>query len=274
MRVEVFSDHGGQQLQHTQERLRTAQAEVTVRQTSYHEAQDDLRSTRRAKPAWKRLLAVSTPAERAATAHVKGSWLEILHADQSRQAIHHRAHRQAAGIYGEDVLAWALSVLPDDWVMLRGYRNRRGETDHVLVGPNGVWVVEVKRRRVRLHVVGEQWWYEKLDARGRAVETEWAHDGGGRTWGRQAAEVASDLEAWLRRNGHEISIQTAVMLMHEKALLGRCEDVAVSLIGTHPEQLLRALANEPPRLTNDDREDIVELIRRDHRFHEKRRLLA
>jgi Holliday junction resolvase-like predicted endonuclease len=46
-------------------------------------------------------------------------------------------------------------VLDDAWVMIRGYRNRRGETDHVLVGPGGVWAVEVKRRRIRLHATGE-----------------------------------------------------------------------------------------------------------------------
>jgi hypothetical protein len=49
-----------------------------------------------------------------------------------------------------------LSTLSNDWVLLRGYRNRRGETDPVLVGPAGVWAIEVKRRRVLLHAVGDQ----------------------------------------------------------------------------------------------------------------------
>lgn len=36
---------------------------------------------------------------------------------------HGRRQQQAAGVWGEDKLAGALSVLPDEWVMLRGYRN-------------------------------------------------------------------------------------------------------------------------------------------------------
>ncbi len=91
----------------------------------------------------------------------------------------------AAGVLGQDPLTAALGVLPDDWVMLRGYRNRRGGTDHVLVGPHGIWAVEVERRRIRLHAVGDQWWWERLDAGGHSVETGRAVDPAGRAWPRQ-----------------------------------------------------------------------------------------
>src|SRR5689334_9425723 len=79
---------------------------------------------------------------------------------------------------------------PADRVPQRVADRRRNVTqvsDHVLVGPTGVSAVEVKRRRIRLHVVGEEWWFEKLSSRGNAVDTALAVDGGGRSWARQVA---------------------------------------------------------------------------------------
>ncbi|MCE7007360.1 NERD domain-containing protein [Kibdelosporangium philippinense] len=151
--------------------------------------------------------------QRDAAARVHGAWHEVRRADARAQQIYGRRQQQAFGILGEDELAWALSVLPDDWVLLRGYRNRCGETDQVLVGPSGIWVIEVKYRRVRLNIDGDEWWYEKLDHRGSVVGVERAIDGGRRSWARQVNDVAFDLAAWLTRNRYEVPIYTAVMLM-------------------------------------------------------------
>jgi hypothetical protein len=172
------------------------------------------------------------------------------------------------GVLGADTLTAALGVLPDEWVMLRGYRNRRGETDHVLVGPHGIWVVEVKRRRIRLHAVGDQWWWEKLDARGHSVETGRAVDGGGRSWARQVNDVADDLAAWLGRNRQDVPVRTAVVLMHAQAQLGRCQDPTVTLVGTHPTHLLDAVARYATPLAAVE---VADLVRRDHAFHQHRR---
>ena len=41
-----------------------------------------------------------------------------------------------AGIEGEQLVASGLGrVLDDEWTLIRGYRNRRGEIDHLLLGP-------------------------------------------------------------------------------------------------------------------------------------------
>ena len=128
--------------------------------------------------------------------------------------------------------------------------------------------MEVKRRRIRLHAVGDHWWWEKLDARGRSVETGRAVDGGGRTWARQVNDVAEDLAAWLRRNRHDVPVRTAVVLMHEQAHLGRCQDPTVSLVGTHPTHLLDAVARYATPVAAPE---VAELVRRDHAFHQRRR---
>lgn len=271
MRVEVLSDHGSQQLQHSTRRLQTAESDLAAWQRGYQHAAAELRTARRTKSFWRRLFSVSTEPERAAQARTQQAWQQVLRADQGRQQIQHRIAQQRAGVQGEEILVCGLSRLSDDWLMLRGYRNLRGETDHILVGPLGVWAVEVKRRRIRLNVLGDRWWYEKFDSWGNVVETNWAVDGGGRNWGRQVSEVAGDLAAWLARRGHQVPVRTAVLLLHEHARLGRCQDLTVDLLGTCPAQLLDAVADRSSPLSPHECEEIARLIRRDHHFHNRRR---
>ena len=52
-----------------------------------------------------------------------------------------------AGIEGEQLVAAGLGrVLDDDWTLIRGYRNRAGEIDHLLLGPRGLIAIEGKHR--------------------------------------------------------------------------------------------------------------------------------
>ncbi|GAA5179215.1 hypothetical protein GCM10023322_08530 [Rugosimonospora acidiphila] len=271
MRVEYLSDHGGQQLQQAEQQLHGAQAAFVEWHGAYAEAASALKATRRAKPLWKRLLSVRTPEERDALARSEQARQQASFAQSGVQQLSHRVEQRAAGVRGEDALAWGLSGLPDAWVMLRGYRNRRGEADHVLVGPQGVWVIEVKLRRVRLHVNGDEWRYEKLDRWGNPVESGWATDRSGRSWARQASDVAEDLAAWLHRNHHVLPVRSAVMLMHEDAQLGRCDDLAIDFVATQPGLLLQEMWRRATPLTAQACEDIVALIRRDHQFHNRRR---
>jgi hypothetical protein len=172
------------------------------------------------------------------------------------------------GFEQQDAVARELSSLPDSWMLLRGYRNRRGGVDAVLVGPSGVWAVAVKRRPVRLHAIGDDWWYENTDRCGNVVESGWATDGGRRSWPRQVNEVAADLAGWLRRNGQQVSIRTAVLLIHESAAIGQREQLTVSLVTTDPQQLLTQIEAQRERLSAEARRRIVDLIRRDHQSYE------
>jgi hypothetical protein len=271
VRVEVLSDHGGEQLRRTTQRLTDADAQVAAQEVRYRQAWADLEAARRDKSLWRRVLSRSSPTERAALERVRGEWAGVARAGAGRQRIHGRTRQQAAGVEGEDALVRELAVLSDDWLMLRGYHNRRGETDHVLIGPRGIWAVEVKRRRVRLYVVGDRWWFERTDRRGKLVGTAWAVDGGGRTWGRQVGDVAADLAAWLARNGYAVPVHTAVMLMHELAVVARCERPDVDLVSARPDRLLTAIHVQPAALGSDTRAAVAELVRRDHRHHARRR---
>ena len=76
----------------------------------------------------------------------------------------------AAGAAGEQLVAGQLGqALGDKWTLLRGYRNRRGEIDHLLLGPRGRFAIEVKNQNVRIDCHGDQWWSAKYDKYGNQV---------------------------------------------------------------------------------------------------------
>jgi hypothetical protein len=271
MRVEILSDHGSEQLHRTGRNLQAAGRDLQAWQRSHHIAVAELRSARRRKTWWRRVFGVFTTSERDALARAQATRQQVERAQEAIRHLGGRAQQQVAGAQGEESLTRAMSVLSGDWLDLRGYRNRKGETDHLFIGPTGVWAVEVKRQRVRINAVGDQWRYDKLDAWGNTVATGPAVDRGGRSWARQVTDVADDLGVWLARNGHHIRIHTAVMIMHHQAIVGRCERLTVDLLSTHPVHLLDALRTPATTLPSGTRADIERLVRRDHQHHEKRR---
>ncbi|TQS43368.1 nuclease-related domain-containing protein [Cryptosporangium phraense] len=271
MRVEVLSDHGGEQLDRTRIRLEAAAAAAAQWEEVRRQADADRHNARRRKPLWKRVFAVSTPDERAARAAELQAEGQTVRAHHEWHSANRQAQQQAAGNLGEDRVASALSALPDEWTLLRGYRNRRGETDGVLVGPHGIWAIEAKFRNVHLHVDGEHWWYDKYDRYGNVVERASAVDGGGRTWAEQVNAVAGDLRQWLRRNHVEAPVRTAVVLTHDRSVIAHCVRPTVDLVTNDPTHLLAAIQDDRIRLSEAVRSRAVQLILRDHRHHEKRR---
>jgi hypothetical protein len=268
----VLSDHAGEQLQASEQQLNDAAANHAAWQDYYARTNGELDAARRSKPLWRRVLSISTPDERTAQQRAEDARNNVERAEYGVQQAYTQVQQRGAGVYGEELLAWHLSGLPDEWTLLHGYRNRRGETDHVLVGPAGIWAIEVKRRRGLLHAVGDRWWLQRTSTQGHVYESEWAVDGGGRNWSRQVGEIAQDLSAWLTRQGHPVPVRTAVMLMHEQAQLAECTDPGVDFVGTDTRQLLDAIMRRyATPLTTDACENIVRLVERDHNYHARRR---
>jgi len=76
-----------------------------------------------------------------------------------------------AGIAGENLVAAELGrLLGDSWTLFRGYRNRRGEIDHLLLGPRGLFAIEVKNLNATVHIDGDRWRADKYDRYGNLVE--------------------------------------------------------------------------------------------------------
>ncbi len=176
-----------------------------------------------------------------------------------------------AGIEGEQLVASGLGhVLNDEWTLIRGYRNKRGEIDHLLLGPRGLIAIEGKHRNALVHCAGDHWWFTKFDKYGKAVERGEMTDNRGRSPSQQVNEPASDLESFLRTRGHPVAIQRVVLLTHPRSRLGNCVRPTVH-VATTTGQVIGILDDSTATLSEPERAQVERLIIRDHRFHDSKR---
>jgi nuclease-like protein len=179
--------------------------------------------------------------------------------------------RLAAGVAGEQQVVRDLGqALGDDWVLLRGYCNRRGEIDHLLIGPPGLVAIESKHLNATVHCDGDSWRFEKFDRFGNLVALGSISDRGGRSPSVQLNEPADLLEQFLRTRGVTTSILRVVLLTHPSSRRGTCKHPSVH-VATSALTLARQLGDMPPVLGAAQRARLEELIARDHRYHEARR---
>ena len=178
----------------------------------------------------------------------------------------------AAGVAGESFVAGELGrALDDGWTLLRGYRNRRGEIDLVLIGPRGLFAIEVKNQNGRIDCHGDQWWSARYDKYGNQVETRREmSDRRGRSPSVQVNEPATLLEGFLAARGHPVTIGRVVALVHPRSQLGRCTRPTVEIC-TSVRELLRMLDASPVSVPPSERAALEQLIIRDHRFHAQHR---
>jgi len=177
----------------------------------------------------------------------------------------------AAGRAGEQLVATELgAVLSDDWVLFRGYRNARGEIDHLLAGPRGVFAVEVKYHNATVYISGDDWQFDKFDRWGNRVEHGRIEDRTGRSPSVQLNEPADQLEKFLRSRGQQVRITRIVILNHPRSRIGgqRGATVRVATSSRHIIDLVRQSRLE---LSDGQVMQIASLIERDHRFHDGRR---
>jgi hypothetical protein len=178
----------------------------------------------------------------------------------------------AAGAAGESFVAGELGrALGDEWTLLRGYRNRRGEIDLVLLGPRGLFAIEVKNQNGRIDCSGDQWWSTRYDKYGNLVGARREmSDRRGRSPSVQLDEPASLLEDFLASRGHPVPIGRVVALVHPRARLGRCTRPSVEIC-TSAGALVKIVNGSPVTVTPAERAALERLIVRDHRFHTQRR---
>ena len=177
-----------------------------------------------------------------------------------------------AGIAGEQQVAAELGrALDDDWTLLRGYRNRRGEIDHLLIGPAGLFAIEVKNLNATVHVDGDRWRADKYDNYGNLVEQRPVADRKGRSPSEQLNEPADDLERFLHQRGQPVTVQRMVILAHRRSRIGDRRHPTV-LVGTSTDDLLTLIGDSPGRpLAPQRRSEIQRLIQHDHALHDKQR---
>jgi Nuclease-related domain len=272
VRVVELSDHPGDLLRAARQsrtagqgperrRLEATQARHEERVSAARRARDTARAQHR-WGAWLRgVLAVRRARRQAPAAPLPGGGGPVPDREASL----------AAGVEGERLAAAGLGrALGDEWTLLRGYRNRRGEIDLVLVGPRGLFAIEVKYYNGTVSCDGDRWWVDRYDRSGRPTGREAMADARGRSPSTQLTDPARLLEQFLRSRGHQVPVQCIVLLTHASARLGRCTRPAVGLAASVPE-LLRLLRAEPADLPDAEVARLADRVRRDHEHYEPSR---
>jgi hypothetical protein len=178
----------------------------------------------------------------------------------------------AAGVRGEQFVADEFGrQLNDDWVLLRGYKNRRGEIDHLLLGPRGLVAIEVKNINGTVHCDGDDWRVDKYDNYGNLVEQYAIGDKSDRKRSPsvQLNEPADDLEQFLRSRGEDVGVLRAVLLVHSKAAVGNCRKATVNIY-TKASEVITLVGKVRQPFDPPTRKRLEELIICDHRRHATR----
>jgi hypothetical protein len=237
----------------------TRQHEVNVRQAEA--VRDQARSQRRWL-AWFRAVLVVRRLRRQSPAQVRPA-----------QAPSNEESKLQAGLAGEDLVAAELGRrLKDDWVLLRGYHNKRGEIDQLLLGPRGLVAIEVKNINGTVHCDGDRWRIDKYDRYGNLVEQSQVLDHGQRrrSPSEQLNEPADLLTEFLRSRGLPVEILRVVLLTHQRAKIGTSRGATVSVY-TDTTEVLNLMRKVPQPLDAATRTRIEELIVKDHQHNATRR---
>jgi hypothetical protein len=177
----------------------------------------------------------------------------------------------AAGRAGEQLVATELgAVLGDEWILFRGYRNRRGEIDHLLLGPGGLFAVEVKFHNATVYINGDEWQFDKFDRWGNRVEHGRVEDRTGRSPSVQLNEPADELERFLGSREQPVRVIRIVILNHPRSRIGDQRHATVQ-VATSARHILDVARASRVELNRGRLTQIASLIERDHRFHEARR---
>lgn len=161
-------------------------------------------------------------------------------------------------------------ALDGEWTLFRGYRNRRGEIDGLLLGPRGLFAYEVKYLNGTVYISGDEWQSERFDRYGNLVKPRAPlRDRGGRSPSRQLNDPANALGEWLGQRGQRVAITSVVLLVHERSRIGGVQH-PTARVATSVDGLLRLTGESTVNLGAGRRAAIEKIIRDDHRHFAQR----
>jgi hypothetical protein len=260
MRIEILSEHPDDMLAEAVRKRERGALEQLSRAQAVRQERDRARSEGRWL-AWLRLAFAVSRAKREARRHGPPAALPTGREEALRAG--RDAERQVAG-----QLARALD---DKWILFRGYLNGSGEIDGLLLGPRGLFAIEVKHRNATVYIRGDEWLAQRFDNYGNSRSGRVPmRDAAGRSPSEQLNQPVSALARWLRKNKRETPITPVVLLTHDNARVAPMESPTVRVMRS-VRALLALIERSPGTLDTRKQADIEKLIRRDHHFHEARR---
>ena len=157
--------------------------------------------------------------------------------------------------------------------LVKGYRNRRGEIDYLLLGPGGMFAIEVKYVNGTFAITRERWRYVRYDNYGNQVGEGLLQDArhASRPPNVQLAEPLAMLEQFLASRGQPVRMRPVVLLNHPKARVSQCAPDVGAEVLTSTAQLRDLVRAAQVQLAARKLAEVERLIIRDHHFHEERR---
>ncbi len=157
--------------------------------------------------------------------------------------------------------------LDNDWTLIAGCRNYKGEVDRILVGPMGVFAFEVKNHVGVIYCQGDRWWRDRFDHGGRILESGAPiKDRGGRSPSQQLNEPVNQLQI---RLGHLLPggrIVRIVLFANAEARLGEMSGITVDVVSTLASfDLTQVLSISTARLSSGQGESVCNSIVATHR---------
>lgn len=172
--------------------------------------------------------------------------------------------QQAAAETEQRLVADLVAFLPGAaWTLIKGYRNRKGEIDYLLVGPVGILALAC------LHLSGtvlcnkDRWMRQKYDPKGAPVTQVPIQDRNGRSPSQQLNEPVMELMELLSRKSVRCDVSRAVILTHEDVRLSTVEESTVQIIVPNKVQaLLWEICRSASSSISTDH--VVEFVKEDH----------
>lgn len=201
--------------------------------------------------------------------------------DEIRRVSRHAPMWQAASIEEQQARTgdeaeklldeYLTTCLDARWTLISGYMGRGGEVDRILIGPWGVFAFEVKGNRGVVCSDGIRWWMEKRNRSGNLIGAKQL----ARSPDAQLNKAVKWLAGWLVRNKSELPITRVVLFTAPDARIGSIYDVDADFVTTLMDMDIGYLFDPLAKggaLAPDTCERIINLIRRDHAFWERKRL--
>lgn len=272
MRQITLSDHTADMINEAEQARRKtweAQMEAYREKVATRDAKIEARRQQR-REAWRNRRILAAIGHGIATLWEKATDWPV---EPRMQGQTEREHIWKVGNQGETLVAkFFAGHLSDDWVLFHGYHNPMGEIDQVLLGPGGLFTIEIKHINGEVHVHGDQWSRDKYDNYGNLVETGLPiRDRKGRSPSDQVSQSTQRMLSFIHKSLPEIRAWPIVVLSHERGSIGQVVDPTVSVFRLHKNNLADHVQQHQNLLDEQAREKLAALIQRDHRYHAQRR---
>ncbi|MDD3595899.1 nuclease-related domain-containing protein [Sulfuricurvum sp.] len=179
-----------------------------------------------------------------------------------------------AGNEGEKkVETFLAKSLDDQWTLINGYKNGKGEIDQILVGPRGIFAIEIKYTNGTIYCDGDRWWRDKYDQYNNLVETnKLIADKRGRSPSRQVNDSSDMLQTFLQKRYPSVRVYRSIIWAHERSVLGGINNLNVDYTAiVHDWNLDRFLGSSTYQLSQEEQHKIIESIQRDHTYYNQPR---